>query len=206
MNLVSLIFVLLMVVASVCRGTTLIPSIKETEARAWADLVGVARVISVTPLFADPLSGGPGSIVTIEFLTEGVSARHQAAVLWRQALADATLTRPAPPEIGNKYRVYLRLLRMGSDKGHFEPVHPDWGFVALTGTEGKNGPPFIEHTVSPGESLWRIAQRYYGAGSRWRVLSAANFTNQASEFAPPLNPGMRLRIPTFPMKPKQMHT
>lgn len=50
------------------------------------------------------------------------------------------------------------------------------------------------HTVEKGETLWGIAQRYYGSSTQWRQISSAN---------PDLDPGkgikvgQQIRIPKF---------
>jgi predicted P-loop ATPase len=54
--------------------------------------------------------------------------------------------------------------------------------------------------VQRGDTLWGLAVHYYGTGTRWRVLRAANFTNDAAFAVYPLRSGMRLRIPAFAMK------
>jgi nucleoid-associated protein YgaU len=50
------------------------------------------------------------------------------------------------------------------------------------------------HTVKKGETLWRIASRYYdGDGTRWKDILAANRAALSAETD--LKEGMRLRIP-----------
>lgn len=82
----------------------------------------------------------------------------------------------------------------------FRPVHPNWGFVDSGNTNIQAQTTFIEHTVQRGDTLWKIAADFYGSGARWRVLRAANFTNDVASGVYPLKPGMKLSIPVFPIK------
>jgi len=195
----SAILLALNVAALTCNATTLFPPITESEARAWADVVGEAKVLAIAPLIENGVTQKWASVISIEILTQGVSAKTRATVLWNQALADATLIHRGRPGVGQEYRVYLRLLWAGSGSD-FEPVHPDWGFVESDSTDRQAEATFIEHTVQRGDTLWGIAAHYYGTGARWRVLRAANFTNDAALEVYPLKSGMRLRVPAFPMK------
>jgi len=179
-------------------ATTLLPSMEETQARASADLVGEAKVLAIAPRVVNGVTAQWASVITIEILTAGVSAKTRVTVLWYQGYADMTLAHKGLPDLGQKYRVYLRL--SAGTNADFEPVHPDWGFLQPRNTDSQKAPTFIEKTVQRGETLWAIAAHYYGVGGRWSVLRAANFTNDAALGVYPLKPGMRLRIPTFPMK------
>ncbi|MDD2764547.1 MAG: LysM peptidoglycan-binding domain-containing protein [Opitutaceae bacterium] len=49
------------------------------------------------------------------------------------------------------------------------------------------------HVVAQGETLYKIAQRYYGSGSKWPEILEANRDVLKSENA--VRPGMELRIP-----------
>ncbi len=49
------------------------------------------------------------------------------------------------------------------------------------------------HTVQRGETLYRIAERYYGSGEKWRDIHGANSGLISSP--QDLRPGMELRIP-----------
>ena len=49
------------------------------------------------------------------------------------------------------------------------------------------------HTVGPGDTLMKLAQRYYGSRSRWRDIFNANRDVMKSESS--LKPGMELKIP-----------
>ena len=49
------------------------------------------------------------------------------------------------------------------------------------------------HTVAQGETLYKIAQRYYGSGSKWPQILEANRDVLKNESA--VRPGMDLRIP-----------
>ncbi len=171
----------------------------EAVAFANADVLALARVLAISPLVENDETQSWASVISIEIQTQGVSAKTNAMVFWNQRLADATQIPKRAPEIGRIYRVYLRMAGANT-KSDYEPVHPDWGFVDSDNTDNQARSNFIEHTVLRGDTLWRIAAHYYGAGSRWRVLRAANFTNDAALGVYPLKSGMKLRIPLFPMK------
>jgi 5'-nucleotidase len=49
------------------------------------------------------------------------------------------------------------------------------------------------HVVTQGETLYKIAQRYYGSGSKWPEILEANRDVLKNENA--VRPGMELRIP-----------
>lgn len=55
-----------------------------------------------------------------------------------------------------------------------------------------------EHVVAAGDMLSAIAQRYYGDGSRWRAIAAANPEAEGG-----LHPGQRLRIPPIAEVPAE---
>jgi len=55
----------------------------------------------------------------------------------------------------------------------------------------RQGNPGTTHTVRAGESLYGIAEAYYGDCRQWRMISAAN-GNARPE---PLIAGQQLRIP-----------
>lgn len=53
--------------------------------------------------------------------------------------------------------------------------------------------PRITHEVEADDTLWQIAQRYYGEGSRWREIYQAN--DDVLEDPNDLEEGLVLRIP-----------
>lgn len=55
-------------------------------------------------------------------------------------------------------------------------------------------PPPRTYTVKPGDSLWAIARRVYGNGSKWRVIYDAN-RNVIGKNPNLIYPGQVLRIP-----------
>lgn len=61
---------------------------------------------------------------------------------------------------------------------------------ARTATAGATG---RVHVVAPGETLYGIAQRYYGNGSKWPEILNANRDQLKNENE--VKPGMKLRIP-----------
>ena len=58
--------------------------------------------------------------------------------------------------------------------------------------EGEEGEPVI-HIVQKGESLWKIADRYYGDGSKYMVIFEANKPMLSDPDK--IYPGQALRIP-----------
>lgn len=199
-NLVrSTCFLLLVAATFTGRANILYPSMTEAVAFANADVLALAKVLAIAPLVERGETQSWASVISIEIQTQGVSAKTNAMVFWNQRLADAIQIPKRAPEVGRIYRVYLRL-QDANTKSDFEPVHPDWGFVEPDNTDSQTRSTFIEHSVLRGDTLWSIAAHYYGTGSRWRVLRAANFTNDAALGAYPLKSGTKLRIPLFPMK------
>lgn len=55
-------------------------------------------------------------------------------------------------------------------------------------------PQGLRHTVAPGDDLWTLAERYYGEGTRWRSIVAANPALAQDPLAP-LVTGSTLAIP-----------
>jgi nucleoid-associated protein YgaU len=60
--------------------------------------------------------------------------------------------------------------------------------------EAKPAPSVRRHTVARGDTLFSLAQRYYGNRSKWRDIFAANRDVLASENSP-LKIGVELKIP-----------
>ncbi len=58
---------------------------------------------------------------------------------------------------------------------------------------GAPAPAMRIHVVAPGETLYGIAQRYYGSGSKWPEILKANRDILKNENE--VRPGMQLRIP-----------
>ncbi len=56
-------------------------------------------------------------------------------------------------------------------------------------------PAQVWHTVEPGDTLWKVAEKYYGRGDMWGLIAAANGL-VGRETA--LNAGMKLLIPLPP--------
>jgi len=187
-------------VSAPAHADALLPPMTEETALRSADLVARVKVLSIKQMEDDQATPEPDSIISVEVLTKGVSAKAQVTVLWSQRLARATLTRTGPPQVGQTYRACLM---KGTPKADFEPVHPDWAFVTPRTPEEESEPQFIVHTVRRGDTLYDLAKRYYGEGRRWRVLQVANFEKEAGNGVYDLKPGMKLRVPTFPMKTRK---
>lgn len=59
--------------------------------------------------------------------------------------------------------------------------------------ETTNAPSAKEHTVTAGESLWLIAKKYYGDGSKWRQIYEAN--KNTIQDPNKIKPDIKLAIP-----------
>lgn len=62
----------------------------------------------------------------------------------------------------------------------------------------KQGNPPTTHTIEAGDSLFDIAQAYYGAGDQWPKISAANGNIQSQS----LQVGQTLKIPSLSSQPQ----
>jgi tetratricopeptide (TPR) repeat protein len=67
------------------------------------------------------------------------------------------------------------------------------GRPAATTTANSPATPSRRHVVAQGDTLYKIAQRYYGSGSKWPEILEANRDVLKNENA--VRPGMELRIP-----------
>lgn len=54
-------------------------------------------------------------------------------------------------------------------------------------------PKEVWHTVAPGETLWEISERYYGTGTRWKLIAEHNEGRMGNNGA--MRVGVRLSIP-----------
>lgn len=68
---------------------------------------------------------------------------------------------------------------------------PAAGSPAATGQS--RAPPTVWHTVVENESLWEIAKAYYGRGSRWSEIAAANPGRVGADGA--VREGVKIKIP-----------
>ncbi|HYW33233.1 MAG TPA: LysM peptidoglycan-binding domain-containing protein [Gemmatimonas sp.] len=66
--------------------------------------------------------------------------------------------------------------------------------AAAAGASQGSATASTTHIVRAGESLWSIAERYYGSGSSWTELAKRN--NISSSAARPVVVGMRLQVPS----------
>ncbi len=67
------------------------------------------------------------------------------------------------------------------------------GRPAATTAANSPATPSRRHVVTQGDTLYKIAQRYYGSGSKWPEILEANRDVLKNENA--VRPGMELRIP-----------
>lgn len=179
------------------------PCSSEEEAISNADLVAMVKVTGIGAWVENSVTQEWAKVISIDILTKGVAAQEHVTVLWNQRLADVTLTKHGPlqePAIGKTYRSYLR---KASSRADFECVDPVWGFVVTEKQNKEIEPAYIEHAVQSGDTLWSLAQKYYGKGWKWQILRVANFTKDSQGEVYPLKPGMKINVPVFPMKRKE---
>ncbi len=69
----------------------------------------------------------------------------------------------------------------------------DPGAAAAQNPTSGTPKPHRLHTVSPGETIDRIASKYYGSATRWRIIAEANRTTVPDPMRPA--PGVVLVIP-----------
>lgn len=156
------------------------------------DLLARVRVTAIEPFLEDGKPQEGAKLIHIDVLTKGVSAKTKATIFCDQRSMGADMNKNVFPEVGKIYESYLREEYKGVD---FAPVHPDWAFLKIDENQ-KEEQAYIEHVVETGESLYKIALKYYGIGGKARILKIANFEN--TKF--PLKVGMKLNIPTFAIK------
>jgi uncharacterized protein YidB (DUF937 family) len=87
-------------------------------------------------------------------------------------------------------------------RGRAEPAapvrpRPDFSNVRSGSSTAPVPPPEQIHTVAAGESLSKIARRYYGDANQWRRIFEAN--RDQIQNPDLIHPGQKLKIPTAPV-------
>lgn len=108
-------------------------------------------------------------------------------------VSDVIITRLNTSHGGNilggcEFTMELKEVRIASS-----PFAAGCGSSGTQQIEEASGSSEVTHTVKIGESLWRIAQAYYGDGARYPVIFNAN-RNVLSE-PEKIEPGQKLMIP-----------
>jgi nucleoid-associated protein YgaU len=116
------------------------------------------------------------------------SAIDIGAIPTPQSLADA----PAPQKDASESPISLA----PADAGDGAPAVADapQGDAAPKPARPAAAAGGRHHTVARGDTLFSLAQKYYGSRSRWRDIYAANRDTLPSEKTP-LKIGMDLKIP-----------
>ncbi len=83
----------------------------------------------------------------------------------------------------------MRIPPFGSSPAAVRPTTP----ARAPATAPASPPAGRTHVVAQGETLYKIAQRYYGSGGRWPEILQANRDQLKNENS--VRPGMTLRIP-----------
>ena len=181
------------------------PPMTEAEALQAADLVATIRVVDVPA----PPPGGftieNPPLVTVEVVTEGICKASRITIRWIPGTRFSWTSPIEPPPAGSQHEVYLRC----SPKAPYAFVHPDWSFRPPPAIETGKKPvkAFVEHTVKKGDTLYELAQRFYGAGHKWKTIAIANLDDP--EGVHTVKVGLVLKIPTFPMRlrpPERRHS
>jgi nucleoid-associated protein YgaU len=110
---------------------------------------------------ATPSAGEQTHVVeTGDTLTRIASQYYGSGDHWR-LIADANgITDPSLVRVGQRLRIPAR---SGNQTATPTVAPPTAG-----------GAGSRTHTVQPNESMWRIADQYYGRGDQWKVIAAAN--------------------------------
>ena len=72
----------------------------------------------------------------------------------------------------------------------------------LVKSEEQKQPEMITHKVKEGETLWSIAKKYLGSGTRWKELLKPEGTPFTSAEAKKLQVGQEIKIPKLKVFPK----
>ena len=130
-----------------------------------------------------------------ELQKENLQLKEELAAL-HQGRTSAGAPAGAPPPDVAPTPPAMRPLRLAPvTAGPASAVTRAPGTTRPPATATANPPPAAvrRHVVAPGETLYRIAQRYYGSGARWPEILAANRDVLKNENS--VRAGMELRIP-----------
>jgi uncharacterized protein YidB (DUF937 family) len=165
------------------------------EAQSW---IGTGANRSITP---DQLSEALGP-QRVQSLSSGVGLGTSAGAAAIAALLPVLIDKLTPdgraPQTASLGGLLQGLLG-GGGPGRAQAApparpRPDFSNVQSGSSTAPVRPPEQIHTVAPGDSLSKIAKRYYGDANQWRRIFDAN-RDQISN--PDLiQPGQKLKIPS----------
>jgi len=121
-----------------------------------------------------------------ELQRENQQLKDQIAAMNQGASGVAASPGAAPPPTG------MRVPPFSAAPSAARPATPTRAPAAATPGPARPGPGRT-HVVAQGETLYKIAQRYYGSGSRWPEILEANRDQLKNENS--VRAGMALRIP-----------
>jgi uncharacterized protein YidB (DUF937 family) len=163
------------------------------EARSW---IGTGENRSVTP---DQVSEALGP-QRVQSLSSGLGLGSAAGAAAIAALLPVLIDKLTPdgraPQTSSLGGLLEGLLGGGGRAQAATPARPrpDFSNVQSGSSSAPVRPPEQIHTVAPGDSLSKIARRYYGDANQWRKIFEAN-RDQISN--PDLiHPGQKLKIPS----------
>ena len=121
----------------------------------------------------------------------GLSKDQQADLRKKHRPAKKSVTPASPVESRisiDEQADLRRKLARAPKKPASAPVKP---------VKAEAAPAPVEYTIAPGDSLSKIAQKFYGSGANWQVLYEANKDTIGNNPAF-IKPGQVLTIPKLP--------
>ena len=158
--------------------------------KVWSSTTALVAGAASALLLAAMVFGGPSS--------DAAEPEELASVTSSQ-VAEASLTTPVPPTavpLNNNAPVTATTSTVAT-RGTAVRSAAATPAPAATATAQPASEAATMHTIRKGETLGRIAQRYYGKSSEWQRILDAN-DDQLNGSVKGLRPGMKLRIPPKP--------
>jgi LysM repeat protein len=165
------------------------------EAASW---IGTGRHRPLTP---EPVTGALGE-QRVESLASRMGLGKVAGAAAIAALLPALIDKLTPdgsaPQTSSLGGLLGGLLGGGAARAEAAPARPraDFSNVQSGSSTTPSPPPEQSYTVASGDSLSKIAKRFYGDANQWRRIYDAN--RDQVENPDLIHPGQKLKIPTVP--------